>query len=331
MEEVNFAPMMCQALTLDKFKKQAWNGYLPELKIDGWRAIAIKNGKSVHVYSRTGIERTGHVPHIVEQFKKLPDGVYDGEVVFVYYGSPKYVTNQPVPRMSFNNTARIMGSGENVALHKQNALANTGALTFIIFDVMELNGEDLRSVEFMYRKAHLVEDLDYTQHIRPVINWSRKVDLVTLYYSVIENNLEGLVLKNQAGLYVNGKRPVNNQYKLKTEKFFDVVVTGYTMAKPGKFEGLVGALKFSVYDPKTDEFVEVGQTSGMDDYLRVWFTQQLAGPTGSESDHKIVIEIKCNDLTDAPNAGYGIPRHPQFVRIREDKSPRECYISQLAV
>ena len=159
--------------------------------------------------------------------------------------------------------------------------------------------------------------------------YTAKPSHVELFNSVVDNRLEGLVLKNVYGKYVPGGRPSNNQYKIKAEKFFDVVVSGYTWAKDGKFEGLIGALKFGVYDDKQD-FIDIGQTSGMNDTERFMWTQYLT--TKSDTPPRLrVIEIKCNDLTDKNETGYGTPRHPQYVRLRDDKKPQDCRLSQFKI
>ena len=79
-------PMLCKPLTLDAFEDRSWAQYSAELKIDGWRAIIAKSGTTVNVWSRTGKDRAGHVPHIVESFIiNAPDGIYDGELVFLKF------------------------------------------------------------------------------------------------------------------------------------------------------------------------------------------------------------------------------------------------------
>jgi ATP-dependent DNA ligase len=56
--------------------------WLWEIKLDGYRAVAVKSGGSVTLYSRNRKSLNGRVLHIVEPLRGLPDGtVIDGEIV----------------------------------------------------------------------------------------------------------------------------------------------------------------------------------------------------------------------------------------------------------
>lgn len=329
-------PMLCKAVNMTQFKIGNWYDYIAQLKIDGWRAIVTKSGSDIAIYSRTGKDRAGHLPHLVNAFQKyLPDGVYDGEVVFMNPENGVVLEDQFIPDMSFNKTARIMGSTEAVSLRKQNTLAGQGAIYFVMFDILEDGGGPYLDSDMLTRSKIVKDVADHVPYVISAPMWEiydmynlldAKTRHVELFNSVVDNRLEGLVLKNVYGKYVPGGRPSNNQYKIKAEKFFDVVVSGYTWAKEGKFEGLIGALKFGVYDDKFD-FIDIGQTSGMNDTERFMWTQYLT--TKSDTQPRLrVIEIKCNDLTDKNETGYGTPRHPQYVRLRDDKKPQDCMIGQ---
>lgn len=329
-------PMMCQAVNAKQFKIGNWYDYIAELKIDGWRAIVAKSGSEVAIYSRTGKDRAGHLPHLVNAFQKyLPDGVYDGEVVFMNPENGVVIGEQYIPQMSFNKTARIMGSSEAVSLRKQQTFAGQGAIYFVMFDILEDSFGTYLDSELIARSRIVREISEKVPYVISAPMWEiydmygAKTHQVELFDSVVANRLEGLVLKNVYGRYLPGKRPSNNQYKIKAEKFFDVVVSGYTWAKEGKFEGMIGALKFGVYDDKQD-FIEIGQTSGMTDDDRFMWTQYLT--VKSDQPQRLrVIEIKCNDLTDKNETGYGTPRHPQYIRMRDDKKPHDCLLSQFKI
>ena len=332
-------PMLCKSVNMTQFKIGNWYDYLAQLKIDGWRAIVTKSGSDVAVYSRTGKDRAGHLPHLVNAFQKyLPDGVYDGEVVFMNHENGVVLEDQFIPDMSFNKTARIMGSSEAVSLRKQQTFAGQGAIYFVMFDILEDGAGPYLDSDMLTRSKIVNVIAEHVPYVISAPMWEiydmynlldAKTRHVELFNSVVDNRLEGLVLKNVYGKYVPGGRPSNNQYKIKAEKFFDVVVSGYTWAKEGKFEGLIGALKFGVYDDKFD-FIEIGQTSGMNDTERFMWTQYLT--TKSDTPPRLrVIEIKCNDLTDKNETGYGTPRHPQYVRLRDDKKPQDCQLSQFKI
>ena len=323
-------PMLCKPLTLDTFEDRSWAQYSAELKIDGWRAIIAKSGTTVNVWSRTGKDRAGHVPHIVESFiMNAPDGIYDGELVFLKFEKEFRIQGQRIYQMSFNQTARIMGSSEVVSHAKQEALYQHGIMTFVMFDVLEFEGHDMTTEPYIARRASVEVLSDKIPFTVANPRWIVSSDYHELFQEITSHNLEGLILKNDFGKYLPGGRPNLNQFKLKAERYFDVVVMGYTWAKEGKFEGLIGALKFGAYDPY-GELVEIGQTSGMSDFERYFWTRLLTSEGGVYNNDQ-VIEIKCNELTDKPRAGWGVPRHPQYVRIREDKLASDCLLEQFEV
>ena len=312
-------PMACKPLTIEMFSQNSWDGYVAELKIDGMRAIITRDDDEVHIYSRTGKEYTGHLPELVGELKRVMPNhtTWDGELAYVQNYEVVYGRNVPV--VSFNKTMRVMGSGEAVARAKHNALPHS--IVFILFDCLRYENEPLLTTMFIERSG-------LTLNHSP----SRLVNLVPMwdsYYAdkvldqLFESKMEGLVLKNEHGLYVPGGRPIRNQYKLKIDKTYDVVVCGYTMAKPGKFEGMIGALEFGAYHSNGD-FFEVGKCSGMTDSEREWWTLMLT--TERQSGHGLVIEIRSNDLVGSGD--YGTPRHPQYLGIRSDKNPTDCKMEQ---
>src|SRR5260370_36333984 len=94
-------------------------GWLFELKLDGYRAVAFKTSGKVHLRSRNGKDFGTKYPAIAKALASMPDDtVIDGEIVALEAGRP-----------SFN------------AL--QNHGAATGQLFFYVFDVMIAAGEDV--------------------------------------------------------------------------------------------------------------------------------------------------------------------------------------------
>lgn len=292
-------------------------GWIPQLKIDGWRAIITRDGNEVHVYSRTGREYTKHVPHIVEEvIHTLPDNsTWDGEIVFIPNLPTFVIGSTVIPPMSFNQTARMMGSGYDKSLAKQKAA--DGYLAFIVFDCLRVYGQDI--TDLAYHIRYDPRTIPYSPYILRVPEWDSE-SLFALYSTVTNQGLEGLVLKDMSAAYAPGKRS-NANVKVKVVNNYDVVVCGSTQGK-GKYEGMVGALKFGAFDSEGN-LIEIGQTSGMSDHERIDWTLDMPLPGTA------VIEIKSNGLTDADNSlGLSIPRHPQYVSRRNDKSPADCTIDQ---
>jgi len=58
--------------------------WLWQIKLDGYRALAVKSGSAVTLFSRRGKSLNRQFPHIVERLADLPDGtVVDGELVAI--------------------------------------------------------------------------------------------------------------------------------------------------------------------------------------------------------------------------------------------------------
>ena len=106
--------------------------WLREIKGDGFRVIARKEGKRVRLYSRPGNDLTHRFPLIVEALAKLPPRscIIDGEAVCAApMGSPSFV------RIRYRR--------------------HDGDVFMWAFDLIELNGDDLRRDPLAVRKATL--------------------------------------------------------------------------------------------------------------------------------------------------------------------------------
>ncbi|MBC7171385.1 MAG: hypothetical protein H5U40_03105, partial [Polyangiaceae bacterium] len=131
------------------------DGWLHELKLDGYRVIArVEHGRRagvVRLTSRSGQDWTKKLPDIVEALTALPDGVYDGEaVVFDAEGKTRFESLVE-------------------AIH-----GHTDApITYALFDVLFSEGSDLRGAPLDQRKAKLLSilraanrpELHYCDHV----------------------------------------------------------------------------------------------------------------------------------------------------------------------
>lgn len=314
------SPMLCKSIESDALDKLA-RGYIPELKLDGMRALVYKLDGELRVFGRSGIEYTDHLHPLTYAglSQSIPDNtILDGELAHVTEW--KFIHGVDVPVVDFNKTMRVMGSGSSVARKKQ----EDTTISFLAFDLLKIDNQDLMLDSFISRSSILREAFHGGAVTpAPQFTYTGRAHFKELFNTLSEHGFEGLVLKREDGIYLPSKRGVQ-QLKVKAVKFFDVIVTGAT-AGQGKYAGLIGALKFSVYDPKTQLFTEIGQCSGMTDYSRItWskFIRSEAWVNGA----KPVIEIKCNDLLST-----GTPRHPQYVRERTDKPWTECTMEQFNV
>jgi hypothetical protein len=157
--------------------------WLMELKLDGYRALAIKSGGKVHLRSRNDNDFNARYPGIVKALAPMPDDtVIDGEVVAL----------DEEGRPSFNTLQNYGSAG--------------ATLHFFIFDVLVLKGKDVMGEPLMKRleliEKHVLPKLADPIRYSPVLNAS----LSGLIRSVKEQGLEGLVAKRKDSKYEPGLR-----------------------------------------------------------------------------------------------------------------------------
>lgn len=297
----------------------AETGYVLEPKHDGMRAIISKHNGEVKIYSRVGLEYQEHLPALVSELADIPDNtVIDGELMVVKNFT--MIGTHIVAVADFNATMRIMGSGPEKAVARQEETA----VRFCAFDILKFDGIPLEDMGFSVRRAILGDLLNsYTlPSVFPNVVLNEWND--TVIDELWAAGIEGAIIKKTDSLYIPGKRRANTWYKVKAELTADVALMGFTDAKEGKtgkWLGKVGALVFGAYNDQ-QELVEVGQCSGMTDAERDRWT--AIRDSGVDLTH--VIEVKYNDLVGSGE--YGTPRHPQFKAERIDKLATDCRMDQ---
>ncbi len=283
--------------------------HIMEPKLDGFRLQVVIEADGVRTYTRAEHVATGKLlaPETAmrELVEPLAGTVLDGEAV--------YLDEQG--RADFNYTARVMGSGTEVAQQKQRQ--DGRYVSFIAFDILYLRGTDVRSLSLKERRVLLEKvvrafDSDHvvcTPQAPPSEAQHR-------YYTELYG--EGSVVKDLRSPYKAGRSKAMLKWKRVQDE--DVIVMGAEPGK-GKFRNQVGAVKFGQYGQPpashectslcSGELHERGQCSGMDDATRLALTNNL--PVGR------VLVITHNGVL----AGGGF-RHPQWSHLRIDKRPEEC-------
>ena len=172
-----------------------------ELKHDGYRALLIKDGERISLQTRKGNELLHFFPELAADLRRLPDIAIDGELVILNAdGKPDF--HQLRGRCAIRNP-------QSLAI----AAAKKPAAVFA-FDVLGLNGKDMRALPLLKRKAALqkelqsakVERIVYTQHIGE--NGEK------LFQAADQLGLEGVIGKKANSLYQRGRTP--NWVKVKT-------------------------------------------------------------------------------------------------------------------
>lgn len=311
--------MLASPLELNnsKFESQwariAAADYAIEPKLDGMRLILTTDafGWLRSARTRSGREVLPQVPltWVTSVGGKLPrDAILDCEFG---YQSPTHINDLAGwPRFDFNQTMRVMGSGPDEAQRKAEQIAVLP--TALLFDIMQFKGRLLTMFTLATRRDVLTEVCPHETWVQPTESsprWSEDI-----YDAYVKAGGEGLMVKNRASIYVPGKRPTQTWYKVKKFNTLDVIILGFQGGQ-GKYEGQIGAVRFGLYDD--GKLCEVGQTSGMTDEMRRTMTTYKEDFIGK------VMEIRYFGLT------AGTPRHPQYLRMRDDRTPRSCTLDQI--
>ena len=157
--------------------------WIHEVKHDGFRAIARKDGERVRLYSRSGNDLTNCFPLIVAAMARLPSCTLDGEAVAC--------DDSGVP--SFN-----------LLLHRK----RDDHVFLYAFDLIELRGKDLRREPLEQRKVELSRLLAGTEAGLVFNEWidGEDFDGATVFERARSLGLEGIVSKRKDSRYVSGNR-----------------------------------------------------------------------------------------------------------------------------
>jgi bifunctional non-homologous end joining protein LigD len=187
----------------------AGNGWMHEIKFDGYRAMIACAGAEVRVYTRKGLDWSDKFAPLVEHLKALdlPPCLIDGEIVaYGKDGNPDFSSLQAVLKR---------GHGSQKDKDK---------LTFHAFDLLDLDGRDLAGLPNIERKERLEALL---AHAEPPIHVADHVIGAgeKLYRAMCAAKQEGIIAKTIDGKY-SGKRS-RNWVKVKCTLRQEFVIIGW--------------------------------------------------------------------------------------------------------
>ena len=295
-------------------------GWIFELKYDGFRLLAGKDGDAASLRFRRGAPATDRFPEVAAAVASLHGGdlVLDGELVALdEAGRPDFQRLQQ--RFVIRRAADVARA------------ARAMPCRLFAFDLLGADGLDLRPAPLVLRKEALravVEGtaVGYVAHVEE--------DGRALYIEVRGRGLEGLMAKRARSRYTPGRSV--EWLKLPVQRTGDFVVVGFTA--PGL--GREGGLHLAAADAPGRELVYAGRVgSGFEAGILATVREVLGAgavatppcartPRGRGHtwvEPRVVCEVRFLEQTDD-----GRLRHPVFVRFRPDKAPRDCYVSSRA-
>jgi len=298
--------------------------WLFEIKWDGYRAVAFLQDGKVRLVSRNQNDLTSQFPELHELPKsvKAETAVLDGEIVVLdEQGRPSFGLMQQ--RTGIRTKGRRTGARPDLPV------------LYYVFDLIYLNGYDLRRVPLEQRKQALAHIVAATDRIRYSDHFPQGLALFDL---AGKKGLEGILAKKRASHYE--ERRSNEWLKIKITQTVDCVVGGYT--DPEGSRQYFGSLVLGLYDKK-GRLIHVGQAgTGFNQAMLKEIWQLLKtldtnrnpfqGEVEAANVHWVkpdrVAEIKFTEWTHETTDGGMKLRAPVFLGLREDKDPKECTFAE---
>jgi bifunctional non-homologous end joining protein LigD len=294
------------------------SGWAFEPKWDGLRCIGAVEAGVVRLVSRNGRELSSDYPelHDLGSCFGPTQALVDGEIIaFDADGRPDFGSRQP----------RMHVSDEAAARQR----AATDPVTYVVFDLLQLDGRSLRDLPYDARRRLLVQLDLHGPHLATSPSWT-DAGLDTVLRATAGLGLEGIVAKRRSSRYEPGTRSPSWR-KVKHHAGQEVVVGGWTAGR-GERTGELGALLVGVHDG--DDLVYAGRVgTGFDRAERVRLLATLtaleqgespfAGPVRFDGEihwarPEVVVQVEFSEWT-----ASGHLRQPSYRGIRTDKSAEE--------
>jgi DNA ligase-1 len=289
-----------------------------EWKWDGIRGQIIKRNDQLFVWSRGEDLMTEKFPEYSILQSKLPNGiVIDGEIL-------PYRDGQV---LNFNVLQTRIGRKNITKKNLQEA-----PVGFFAYDLLELNGEDIRALALSERRAELQKLITGLQlpwlQLSPIVTFSNWEELTTQRGQSRNINSEGLMLKRKASAYQVGRRR-GDWWKWKIDPLTIDAVMVYAQKGAGRRSNLYTDYTFAVKDG--DKLVPFTKAySGLTDkeFAQVdAFVKRNSlekfGPVRTVKP-ELVFEIAFEGIAASNRHKSGVAlRFPRISRWRTDKVPDE--------
>ena len=293
-------------LSHDRFWEPGW---IYERKLDGQRCLAVRDGSGTKLYSRSGREVTVAFPEIAEALEQqaATSFVVDGEVVAFEGSRTSFARLQPRIHLSSAEKARRTGI----------------PVYFYVFDVLEVDGQDVRREPLLQRKRRLRKLLTWEGPIRSTPHRVKGDE--GWFAEVCRKGWEGLIAKKTDAPYASGR--TDRWLKFKCEAGQELVVVGWT--EPTGSRVAIGALLLAYHDGA--DLVYAGKVgTGFSEKVLRDLHEQLSRIGTEESActrgklprsgvhwvrPQLVAQVAFTEWTSANQL-----RHPRYLGLRTDKS-----------
>jgi bifunctional non-homologous end joining protein LigD len=287
----------------DKKEEDRW---APEVKFDGYRVQAHLAPDKLILYTRRGYDWTRRFATIADELKALParSAIIDGEII--------------VPDES--------GAPDFHALHADLAKGRTDRLIYYVFDLLYLDGFDLRGATLRDRRQALRELIGAgSARVRFSENLHTKGS--ALFKLACQMNLEGIVIKRWDSAYRSGEQDAWRKIKCKKSDSFPIIAFVEKLgAKPRR----IASLYLGRYENGSLLYAGKAQTGfrnedlfavreRLDPYIiaKSPLSVPLHKPKATWVRPVIQAEVEYSTFTAA-----GLLREPVFKGLRDDLTPQ---------
>jgi DNA ligase D-like protein (predicted ligase) len=289
------ADAMKAVLTQERFSDPAW---IFERKLDGIRCIAVRDGKDVRLLSRNDLSMNARYPEVADAIAGQPRERFaiDGEIV-AFDGA----------QTSFAKLTRR--AREYVPVF------------FYVFDLLWLDGDDIRGLPLRDRKRLLRDAIDWQDPLR--FTQHRNEDGEAFYAEACAKGWEGLIAKRVDSPY--GAKRSKDWLKFKCGMGQELVIGGFTEPHGTRIE--FGALLVGYHEG--DKLRYAGKVgTGFDRPLlrslgeRMRALKQEASPFADDVRERGVTWVQPELVAQIGFSEWtrdGRLRHPRFLGLREDK------------
>jgi len=301
-----YAPMKA-VLTDRAFTDPDW---VFERKLDGIRCGALREHGDVRLISRGGETLNLAYPELVEALQVGgPDLLVDGEIVAFARGRTSFERLQQ--RMQIRDPERARRSGV--------------AVYYYVFDLLELDRQDIRPLQLLERKAKLRSAVEFRGRLR--LTPYRVGDGESAFRHACEHGWEGVIAKRAASPYVSSRS--RDWLKIKCEQGQELVIGGWTAPKGSRKR--LGAILVGYWADGTLQYAgKVG--TGFDQATLELLGDELErrerrtppfAPGGLPAharwaEPELVAQVAFTEWT-----RDGRLRHPRYQGLRTDKPARE--------
>jgi len=204
-------PMECLAVT----RLPDGPEWLYEIKLDGYRAVAINSRRKVSLFSKNPKSFNRQYPYITEAFCDLPENtVVDGEIAAL----------DDVGRPDFNLL--------------QHSRSQASRICYFVFDLLIYEGRDLTRLPFIERRQIMISVLKFhSSRIRMAQHFETSAE--EMVRAVRQQGLEGVIAKRKESRYEAGKRS-GSWAKYRLNRGQELVIGGYGPGAHGLDSIIVG-------------------------------------------------------------------------------------------